>query len=117
VRDNKEKGKAKRDILDRLDVIRALEGEEGDNYQALNRELEEIMDRELRNRTGKFAEFFRLNNEQPTRMFYKLGRKGKGNESVNAIRDKEGGEFSDEIARKRYFGSYYGTLYKKRIDR
>jgi hypothetical protein len=50
-------------------------------------------------------------------MFYKLGQKGKGKESVKVIRDKDGQPFVNETSRKRYFGTYYGTLYKKRIDR
>jgi hypothetical protein len=75
------------------------------------------MDRELKERAGKFKIFFKTNNEKPTRAFYKIGKQKKLNDSTNRIRDKNGESFRSDEERKEYVGSTFEKLYKKRIDR
>jgi Reverse transcriptase (RNA-dependent DNA polymerase) len=116
-RDRREKNKIKRDILDRRETIRILNGKDSNEYRRINIELEEIMTRELRDRAGKFKEFFDQNNERPTRMFYRLGKCKEGNDSTGRIKDAQGNGFRNEEDRKQYIGNFYGNLYKKKLDR
>jgi exonuclease III len=117
VRNEREKGKAKKDVLDRREVIAQLFGRESEEYRRINTELEEIMDKELKERAGKFKIFFESNNEKPTRAFYKIGKQKKLNDSTNRIRDKNGEIFRSDEERKEYVGNTFEKLYKKRIDR
>jgi exonuclease III len=115
-RDIKEKNRSKRDLIKRLEIIEKAEGKYSDRYNEILGDLEDIMDKELKERGGKFAEFFNANNERPTRAFYKIGKKGKSVDSVGKIRKDNGEDFKDEEERRKYFGNEFGKVYKKRID-
>jgi hypothetical protein len=116
VRDIKEKNRGKKDLIKRLEVIEGIEGKYSNRYNEVLIELEEIMDKELKDRGGKFADFFNANYEKPTRAFYKIGKRRKSSDSVSKIRRENGDEFINEQERRTYFGNEFGKIYKKRID-
>jgi hypothetical protein len=91
-----------------------LGGRDTLEYRNIERNLHNIMTRELINRAGKYKEFFEQNNEKPTRAFYKIGKTKNRDDNTRIIKDGRGESFTDEKARGNTLGNILGIYTRKK---
>jgi hypothetical protein len=116
-RDIKEDKRIKRDLAVKLKNMEMMYGKFSEECNRVDREMDNIINVELRNRAGKFKEFFEKNNEKPTRAFYKIGKSKLHNEDTTLIRDEDGNIFLDNKKQGEHIGNFYGRLYNKKLDK
>ena len=71
----------------------------------------------LKEKTGKYREFFNDNNEKMGAKFCKLGKRGMGLDNLTQIKNRDGTDFESNKKRGEYVTGFYSELYKKKLDR
>ena len=110
---SKTKGAKKLKILDR---IAAMKKDPNHNQAALSiaeRELDKIIDQEVRIAVEKSPLFDHINNEKMSPLFLKLAKSCNSEYRLNDIVGSDGVIFNCEADRKEYIVSYFEKIYKK----
>ena len=110
---SKTKGAKKLKILDR---IAAMKKDPNHNQAALSiaeRELDKIIDQEVRIAVEKSPLFDHINNEKMSPLFLKLAKSCNSEYRLNDIVGSDGVIFNCEADRNEYIVSYFEKIYKK----
>jgi len=74
-------------------------------------------DNKLKQRAGKFRDFFDKNVEKGTKAFCRLGKNYTKGDNLDRIKMQNGGDFSNDKDRINHIRDFWSDIYKKRLDR
>jgi Reverse transcriptase (RNA-dependent DNA polymerase) len=109
----KEKNAVFNAAVKRLTTLKSNFANNAEEIFALEKQLNDIRDAEMRSELENYAIFEYISAEKMSPKFLDLAKKGRSEAKLSEIKDDDGNVFASESEQKQYILNYFSNIYKR----